>query len=262
MITNPFRDRLLRDWLCQDVKPSVVGLRAVSTTGSGPFVEAEFDEFLRRSKIEPMTITGETKVLVVGRRDWSESTLRNLLQMRSGMKLRVYSQEMLIAFRITGNDPLKSPSEIVERWGRGHPALTFLSDVSGFDWPSTLVRGGTGSELQIDWLKLGFLKYLGYAVGRSGRSTEDRQAILREAYIAQRLPPVFPAWHRREWGRRRSSARLHKIARTIASLCRKAKRRPDKMEIAISQWEHDLDWLRANYYDGRCQFEWPSTKVW
>ena len=34
------------------------------------------------------------------------------------------------------------------------------------------------------------------------------------------------------------------------------------MEIAIAEWEADLDWLRVTYYDGRYQFDWPSTEVW
>jgi hypothetical protein len=262
MITNPFRNRQLRDWLCQNVDPAAIGLKAVSTTGSGPFEGAEFDEFLRRSGITPRTIASSTKVLVIGRREWSESALRTLIKARSGMKLRVYSQEMLIAFLLTGNDPLDSPSDVVERWGRGHPALTFLSEVVGFDWPTTVVHGGGGSELQADWPQLGFLKYLGYAVGRSGGSEDERHDVLRKAYTAQRLPSVFPPEYRSEWGRPRSSVRLHKMAYSIATFCRNAKRRPHAMEIAIAEWEEDLEWLRVKYYDGRYQFDWPSTDVW
>jgi hypothetical protein len=263
MITNPFRNRQLRDWLCQNVDPSALGLKTVSTTGSGPFEEAEFDEFLRRSGIRPRTITETTKVLVIGRRDWSESALRKLIQARSGQRLRVYSQEMLIAFLVTGNDPLSSPSDVVERWGRGHPALTFLSEVVGFDWPTTVVHGGGGSELQADWLQRGFLKYLGYAVGRSGGSEEERHGILRKVYTTQRLPTVFPPQYRSEWGRPRSAVRLKKMAYSIACFCQHAKRRrKDELKIAIADWEDDLGWLRVKYYDGRYQFEWPSTEVW
>jgi hypothetical protein len=205
MITNPFRNRQLRDWLCHNVDPAAIGLKAVSTSGSGPFEEAEFDDFLRRSGITPRTIASGTKVLVIGRREWSESALRTLIKARSGMKLRVYSQEMFIAFLLTGNDPLDSPSDVVERWGKGHPALTFLSEVVGFDWPTTVVHGGGGSELQADWLERGFLKYLGYVVGRSGGSEDERHEVLRKAYTTQRLPSFFPPDYRSEWGRPRSS---------------------------------------------------------
>src|SRR6266542_2882100 len=115
MITNPFRNRVIRDWLCQDIDRTALGLKAVSTTGSSPFAEAEFDEFLQRLGIQPHTIRSDTKVLVVGRREWSESELRGLLKARSGKKLRVYSQEMFIAFLVTAIDPLTSASDVVER---------------------------------------------------------------------------------------------------------------------------------------------------
>ena len=184
MITNPFRNRQLRDWLCQGVDPSAIGLKAVSTTGLGPFEETEFDEFLKGLGVQPRTITADTKVLVVGRREWSESTLRELIQSRSGKRLRVYSQEMLVAFLVTGNDPLAAPSEVVARWGCGHPALTFFSEVVGFDWPTTVVHGGGGSELQADWLEKGFLKYLGYAVGRSGGSVVGFRLPARRIQLA------------------------------------------------------------------------------
>jgi hypothetical protein len=80
MITNPFRDRRLRNWRCQNLDPSAIGLKAVSTTGSSPFAEAEFDEFIRGLGIEPQTLASKAKVLVVGRRGWSESELRKLLK--------------------------------------------------------------------------------------------------------------------------------------------------------------------------------------
>jgi hypothetical protein len=261
MITNPFRDRPLRNWLCQNLDPSAVGLKVVSTTGSGPFAEAEFDEFLRGLGIKPYNIAPKTKVLIVGQRGWSESELRTLLEARSGGKLRVYSQEMFIAFLLTGTDPLTATDDVVERFGRGHPALAFLSAV-GFDWPTTEVYGGGGSELLADWLKLGFLSYLGYKVGSYGGVEDERQAALRTAYNARALPTFFPLDYRNQWGRPRSSLRLQKMAYSIAAFCRNAKRRPEAMQMAIAEWEADLDWLRTTYYDGRYRFEWPSTEVW
>jgi hypothetical protein len=261
MITNPFRNRHLRDWLCQNADPSSIGLRRVSTTGSGPFEEAEFDGFLQGLGIQLRTLTSETTILVVGRRDWRKSALRKLINARSGKKLRAYSQEMLIAFLATGNDPLNSDSKVVKRFGKGHPALTFLAEV-GFDWPTTFVHGGGGSELRAGWPKYGFLNYLGYAVGLAGRSKKERRKILPIAYTAKKLPSVFPPDYRSEWGNPRSSARLRKMAYSIASFCRNAKRRPHAMGYAIAHWEEDLNWLKVTYYNGRYQFEWPSTDVW
>jgi len=261
MITNAFRSRPPRDWLCQNADASSLGLKYVATSGSGPFQEGEFDDFLRRLQIEPRGIAAGTRVLVVGRRDWSENSLKNLIRQRSGQRLWVYSQEMLIAYLATGIDPLTASEDVVERFGRGHPALVYLSEIAGFDWPTTVISGGGGSELDANWLEKGFLKFVGYTVGRSGGTEEERREALAKAYRATRLPAFFPAEYRSEWGSRRSSVRLSKMANSIATFCKHAKRRP-RTEIAVAEWEEDLDWLKVTYYDGRYSFEWPSTAVW
>ena len=63
-------------------------------------------------------------------------------------------------------------------------------------------------------------------------------------------------------GRPRSSVRLKKMAESIATFCRNGKRRARSMELAVVEWEQDLEWLRVTYYVGRFRFEWPSTEVW
>jgi hypothetical protein len=262
MITNPFRNRLLRDWLCENSDAATARLKAVSTTGWSPFAEFEFDIFLDSRGIQARTISDATKVLIVGRKGWSEWQLRKLLRARSGQRLRVYSQEMFQAFLLKGSDPLNAPRAVIEQFGKGHPALAFLSDVAGFDWPTTMVHGGGGSELAIDALKQGFLKYLGYKVGMWGATEEERRRLLKKAYNARQLPLVFPRRYRNEWGRPRSSVRLPKMAESIATFCKNAKRRRYGMAIAIAEWENDLEWLRLTYHEGRYQFEWPSTEVW
>lgn len=261
MITNPFRDRLVRDWLFQHARVASPGFRRVSTMGSSPFRQVEFDDLLHRHGLQPQQLGPDTKILIIGRREWTESGLDELLRARSGQKLRIYSQEMFLAYLLTGTDPLKSDRKVLERFGRGHPALEFLTAV-GFDWPTTLVQEGGGSHLSGDWPSVGFLGYMGYAVGYTGPSELERHAALRRAYYARALPYVFPQDYRAGWGRPRSSSRLQKIAQSIASFCKNAKRRQGDMSLAIAEWESDMNWLRANYYDGRFRFEWPSTEVW
>lgn len=168
---------------------------------------------------------------------------------------------MVLAYLVSGRDPLDAPREVVVQWGRGHPALTYLSEGVGFDWPTTTVHSGGGTELQGDWLKVGHLKYLGYAVGSASLSADERHEILDRAYHARRLPPVFSDDYRDDWGGPRSSARLQKMAQSIASFCRSGKRRGRSMDIAVAEWDSDLEWLRVKYYTGRHRFEWPSTDV-
>ena len=64
------------------------------------------------------------------------------------------------------------------------------------------------------------------------------------------------------WGGAKTGARLKKMAQSIAAFCRSARRRDeDGNDLAIEEWEEDLDWLKTTYYDGKFdrQFKWPET---
>jgi hypothetical protein len=202
----------------------------------------------------------DTEVLIVGEEGWSETTLQNLLRERSGKTLRAYSQEMFLSFLLSETDPLDEDETLLRNFGEEHPALEFLS-AAGFHWPTTTVVGGGGRALQTEWLAKGYLKHFGYTVGQKGLPESERQAVLRKAYLSK-VPDIFTREYQEGWGRPRSSVRLQKMAESIATFCRNAKRSPHEKQLAISEWEADLDWLKRTYYDGRYRFEWPSTTVW
>ena len=90
---------------------------------------------------------------------------------------------------------------------------------------------------------------------------EIRRCILEYAFECD-LPPVNdPAYHE-EWGGPRTAQRLYKLANTLATLTRNAKRR-DAVSLAraINDWEHDLLFLRARYYVDFFHFGWPATSL-
>lgn len=260
MANNPFTTPILRDWFLDQFGVAPLDIEVVSTMGSGPFEETEFDQFLEGAGIEACAVDEDTDILVIGEEDWDPEVLQDMLRARSGETLRAYSQEMFLSLLFSGVDPLDEEEELLLSFGEDHPALEFLSS-AGFHWPTTTVVGGGGSELQAEWPAKGYLKYLGYAVGQRGLTTPERQAILKEAYSTN-VPNDFPRPYREAWGRPSSSVRLQKMAESIAAFCRNARRRPHAMQLAISQWETDLDWLKRTYYDGRYRFVWPSTTVW
>ncbi len=129
-----------------------------------------------------------------------------------------------------------------------------------FEWPDTQAGVGSGS-LVGDWEDVGVLKYLGYQVGKSSDlSSPLREAILGRVFLGE-LPPAFPRSYLAEWSAPASAGRLRKIAESIASFTRNAKRRrDDRFDLAISDWEHDLLFLHDEYYVGRFRFLWPATK--
>lgn len=128
-----------------------------------------------------------------------------------------------------------------------------------FRWPSTDAPGGDGSLDSSRWLEVGPLKVLGYTVGREGQSETVRRAILKRAFEGV-LPPLFPPTYIRAWGVPKSPARLERIAESLASFARSAKRRdPVTLAEAIDDWEADLRHLHRTYYVGKFGFSWPVT---
>jgi len=114
-----------------------------------------------------------------------------------------------------------------------------------FVWPSTVALSGSGS-FEIDQSPdIGMLVFLGYHVGRiNGLNVGTRRVILDHVYLGTLPPFEGPAYYK-SWGEPESATRLQKLAESIASFTRSAKRRGRvRMSDAISDWEADLDYLK------------------
>lgn len=259
---SPFHNPLIRDWFFAGIFLPDDCPTEVSTTGSGPFEESDFDEFLGGLGITVYSVDSGNEVLVVGNDSWSEEDLLELLDQRLGMYLKVYSQEMFLCYLATQQDPFEETDEaIFEAFQEGHGALEFLAQ-SGFDWPSTYVTGGGNTTPDIYGPPVGLLRYMGYRVGTSGLLPSVRRAILRKVFYLDPLPKIDSREYIESWGTAGSAQRLHKIADCIASFAKLAKRRQQPPEQAIEDWESDLAWLRQTFYTGRFRFQWPSTYIW
>jgi hypothetical protein len=81
------------------------------------------------------------------------------------------------------------------------------------------------------------LSVLGYHVGDTLTvNAKVRECILEYAF-EQHLPPVGDAIYFHEWGKPANARRLQKLANTLASLARNAKRRRTaSFERAIREW--------------------------
>ncbi|MER8387072.1 hypothetical protein NKH14_16405 [Mesorhizobium sp. M1380] len=137
-----------------------------------------------------------------------------------------------------------------------------LSSDGRFRWPDTDAPGGDGSVGGVQFMDEGMLLRMDYRVGvRNGASTPVRRQILRQLF-EDTLPPVFPPDYMRKWGDKGSVQRLRTLAYTIAPLTKNLKRKHDShMDVAIGEYESDLQWLYETYYVGRFRFDWPSTRL-
>ena len=142
-------------------------------------------------------------------------------------------------------------------WARRQNDL--LDDAAYFEWPD-IDAAGRDSSLTGGWLEEGLLGFMGYHVGTTkGISTNQRRRILVEVFQGV-VPPVFPLSYVESWNTPGSSYRLKKMAETLASFVRNAKRRREsRLEIAINHWASDLDYLYHEYYVGKFHFAWPRT---
>lgn len=131
-----------------------------------------------------------------------------------------------------------------------------------FTWPSTDARSGQGGLSTEEWIKEGLLQFMGYKVGLNSYSTARWRERLLSEIFACHVPPVFPDEYIQAWGEPRSVGRLRKLAETLAAFTRNARRRRDAhMDSAIKDWESDLEFLYYEYYVGKFNFAWPTTKV-
>jgi hypothetical protein len=129
----------------------------------------------------------------------------------------------------------------------------------GWPWPTTAAASGDGFIDGGEWPRAGMLSFLGYHVGENGLEADERRRILDRAYSG-RLPKVNDAQYMQGWGELASSARLRKMAESIAAFCRNQRRRAPSA-LSVTDWESDLDYLHTRYYVGHYDFVWPDTAL-
>ena len=138
-------------------------------------------------------------------------------------------------------------------------------DDDWFPWPTTDAPASRfGFCGDFFFYQDGVLSFLGYHVGRSGRSTIERRQIL-DCIFHNELPRVNSPEYMGEWCQARTACRLKKLANVLASLARNEKRKMERgrgdYSEAIRDREEDLDYLYRKYYVGRFNFFWPRADV-
>jgi hypothetical protein len=269
---SPLNCRELRDWMFSLQTGVVPVPDFFIAAGDGPFEMMDFLHFtsLRGSMGIPATRVAAEKSefafghLVLGREGWTETKIDELIELHRGRVLRIYSQEMYVAMIGSHRDPFSASREILVAFRAGHPGLEFVSE--GWPgWVNTIVpfdraARSRRSQPDVNWRAESPLHALGYCVGRNGLPATERRAILRAAFMEQ-LPQVGDIQYMAEWGNPNTAERLKKMANTLASNCRNQKKKENRSEEAIRDWESDLAWLRDTFYRGHISFHWPDTTV-
>jgi hypothetical protein len=233
----------------------------ITTIGSGPFLEEDFDEYLKCLDITP--VSGGGHWIIVGRDGWDEGKLIELIEDNDLDEVVVLSQELFVAGIISTHDPFSLPNDILMKFADGHPALEFLMK-QGFEWPEILIedldhspthlRGPSGSYERVE---MSPIYSMGYVVGiTNGIPFIERTKILEKA-LDDDIPWVGEDEYMEEWGKPRSRRRLWRTVHHLAWLIRSRKSNPS-MGYAVRDWKEDLDWLGENYGDRALGFSWPN----
>ncbi|MBT3497731.1 MAG: hypothetical protein HN463_02540 [Gemmatimonadales bacterium] len=124
-------------------------------------------------------------------------------------------------------------------------------------------RVAIGGGGDIDWRKEGLLSLSGYRVGVTrGVQRPTRELVLNTIVLVDDLSDIRDEEYAREWGAPDTEARLKKLADTLATLARNARRQEGaNMQTAIREWESDLEYIRTNFQSRWPDIDWPNTEV-
>lgn len=241
---------------------------SVAILGSGPFDKELINHALIQYDFEGVAHGNrDAGILIVGRENCPKKHVIEQIEARAGHSLKIYSQEMALVALFTLHDPFDAGEDVLLEIGRNHPVLAWLiegiKDDRKWPWHITTSDGWFDEEQELIPLPYGDspLAVMGYTVGiHFGLSPKQRHEILMKAFSSD-IPDATCRdqidEYMEQWGMPGSSQRLWRIARHIAGQVY-LKRPNPVMDVAVAEWEEDLQWLRRALYPRvRFKFRWP-----
>ena len=268
--TTGLNIELIRDFLCSDKDASSINMNKmeIGIQGDGPWGVMEFQEFLTQKDFRVVNITDPgVRCIVLGSYNVDEEELSQQIttSIEEGFDLRIYSQELLVAWLITGADPLEQwlEKDLLEAI-KEHETMQYVVDSTEFPWPQLVDHASTNESFDVktfEWdgslSEESPLRKMGYSVqaGPDALSIRERRDILRKAYISRELNGFLHSSHDLErWGQPNTAQRLYAISRLITWL---ANFQGSTKPAAREKWVSDLRWLRESFYDSKMKF-WPA----
>jgi hypothetical protein len=245
----------LVDWFLESFPNVPYQGQWIATTGSFPHGEDDLDDLLERAGVKLCAFDQDVGIAVVGRTEWEESEVNGLVNRRAGRSLKIYSQEMFLAYWMSGRDPFEM-REVAEAFGKGHPVYQYLATVE-WDWPSTHVPPTQGLTIPIDPERFG-LSDLGYRTGMKHPNPISRRDHLKRIFEMP-LARILAEGGTDEWGAAKSRMRLRTMAEKLAGVCRLQKKLGHV--VAVSHLETDFAWLGDTFWEPRFGYDWPRGFV-
>lgn len=272
---SPFENHTIFAWFLEQSRKWVKDIEVENVTiiGSNPFNHTKLKEILTSNYHQIDFWNSDDfldfcHVLVVGRENVNLEILDQHIKFRQGRNCKIYSQEMIAAYILTGSDPFNASNDLLLAFAKGHPVLEFLLDEYDpgfFYWPHMKVGIGL-SSIEVELSQEGMLGALGYHAGKSGLSNKERHVKLSNIFRLEtnQLPEIENRESMKKWldSSPKTCERLRLIVQTIF-LHWKNKKNNKTQWKAVQDYEDDLQWLKKKYYE-KCnyKFNWPDTRVY
>lgn len=182
---------------------------------------------------------------------------KSLLTVNEQLRVEVNALKEALGECLTDLARMRSQAADVDEVGGGE-----VEPAEQLSWPwpiATPPEGTGGNSHRFFSNKYSGLWLCGYRIGKtSGMSAWERRHFL-DHFFRNALPGVVRQYHGDSYGEPGSEERLRKMANVMAANCRNFKKNDvDKFEVAIADYEQDLDYLKVTYYRAG-SFPWPPT---
>ena len=269
--TSGLNIELIRDFICTNKDSFSINLNGVDIgiQGDGPWGVMEFQEFLTEKEFSVVNITEPgVQYLILGARNIDEEELSQQItaSIEEGFNLYIFTQELFLAWLITGQNPLEAWSEkdLLESVLQ-HESLQYLIDSTEFPWPQLVDHASMNRSYEVktfEWdgalSEESPLRKLGYSVQADVLSVQQRRTILKNAYTTSALSKFLTTAHDLErWGQPNTAQRLYAISSLITWL---ANFQGTTKPAAREKWTSDLSWLKDSFYDTKMKF-WPMRQA-
>jgi hypothetical protein len=270
VVTTGLNIELVRDFLCANKDADSIDLIGVNVgiQGDGPWGILEFEQFLSEKNFNVTNITDpDVQYLVLGSRNIDEEELCQQItaSIEEGFDLYIFTQELFLAWLITGQNPLTNWEEkdlldsVVD-----HESLQYLIDSTEFPWPQLVVHETISKSYDVktfEWdgalSEESPLRKLGYSVQADVLTIQERRTILKNAYTTSALNKFLNTSHDLErWGQPNTAQRLYAMSSLITWL---ANFQGTTKPAAREKWTSDLSWLKESFYDSKMKF-WPQRQ--
>jgi hypothetical protein len=181
----------------------------------------------------------------------------NLAQQRTGDEEETFH----FILRCMGELVRECADDVYEPYGHKNP---FAPAKEAWPWPVIqMPPTSSGGAFNADLRPYSALKMFGYTVGATEGWPKDKRQRFLQDFMERDLPRIVFDTFGDEYGKPLSTDRLRKVANVIAGNASNFWRLDSKRyAVAIDDWESDLAFLKAKYYEGRgLKFlPWPSSR--